>query len=196
LRFPPLNRGGCQVLGCESRPPIGEAATDHAFDDQICALPVVHVAGVVAQIELAAVAAKVGFAKVVIGADHAALEDREEVFGGVGVLEAARGDVFAGRVIDNRVTVKLAAHAGVNGGLVGHEVRGTVNVGHDQPAQVLGIDVGNVERAGLTVALDKGDNGLLRGRLAVGAVLSLAANIGFIGLTTVLGPPRGPFPSA
>jgi len=37
-------------------------------------------------------------------------------------------------------------------------VRGAVDVGHDQRADVLGVDVGNVERTGEAIALDKGDN--------------------------------------
>ena len=59
---------------------------------------VVQLAGVVAEIELCGVAAKVRFREVMVGADHAALEDREEVFDRIGVLEAARGDIFAGAV--------------------------------------------------------------------------------------------------
>ena len=45
-----------------------------------------------------AVAAKVCFAHVVIRADHAALENGEEVFGGVAVLEATSGHIFLGAV--------------------------------------------------------------------------------------------------
>jgi len=168
-------------------PPIGEAATLATLEDQGGALAIVHVAGVVAQIELGAVAAKVCFTHVVIGADHAALEDGEEIFGGVAVLEAARGDVFLGAVVHDRVTVELFAHAVIDRAFIGHEVRGAVDVGHDQSANVLGIDVGNVERTGVTVALDKGDNSLLGGRLASGAVLGLAANIGFIGFDNLVG---------
>jgi hypothetical protein len=49
----------------------------------------------------------VSLAHVVIGADHAALEDREEVFGGVGVLEATGGDVLAGAFALTLATWKL-----------------------------------------------------------------------------------------
>ena len=55
-------------------------------------------AGVVAQIEPMAVAAKVRVAQVVRGADHAALDDREGVFDRMGVLDAAGGDMLAGAV--------------------------------------------------------------------------------------------------
>ena len=96
-------------------PPIGEAATLATFEDQGSALAVVQFAGVVAKVELGTVAAKVGLAHVVVGADHAALENGEEVFDRVAVLEATCGDIFPGAVIDGAVTVKFATSAGVNG---------------------------------------------------------------------------------
>lgn len=51
-------------------------------------------------------------AHVVIGADHATLEDREEVFGGVGVFEALGRDILASAVIDRAVTVKTRDRGG------------------------------------------------------------------------------------
>jgi len=50
----------------------------------------------------------------VIGADHAALEDREEVFGGVGVLEPASGDVLFLAVVHDAVPVDLASKADID----------------------------------------------------------------------------------
>ena len=44
-----------------------------------------------------------------------------------------------------------------------------------------------MERTGATVALDKGNNGLLGGGLAGGAIAGLAADIGFIGLDNAIG---------
>ena len=88
-------------LGGEAiNPPIGQATAYSALQDGRSALAIVHIAGVVAQIELGTVAAKVRLAHMVIGADHAALENREEVFGGVAVLEAAKGYLFASAVIN------------------------------------------------------------------------------------------------
>src|SRR5690606_17854154 len=138
-------------------------------------------AGVVSKIEFGTVTAKVRFAHVVVGADHAALEDGEEIFGGVGVLEAARGDVFASAVIDLAVAVELAAHALIDRALVRHKVRGAIDVRDNERANVLGVDVGDMEGTGVAVTLDKGDNSLLGSGLAGGAVLGLAADIGFIG---------------
>ena len=93
-----------------------------AHEGCIGANRVIVLAGVVAEIELCGLAGKVRFAHKVLGADDAALEDREEVFDCVAVLEAAGGDVFAGAVVDGAVTVKLAANACVNAAFVGHEI--------------------------------------------------------------------------
>ena len=63
------------VLGGEAvNPPIGQATANATLQDQRSALPIVHVAGVVAQIKFGTVAAKVRFAHVMISADYAALE--------------------------------------------------------------------------------------------------------------------------
>ena len=170
------------VLGGEPvNPPIGQATANAALQDQCSALPVVHIAGVVAQIELGTVAAKVRLTHMVIGANYTAFENGEEVFSGVAVLETARCDILAGAVVDRAVPVKFAAHAGVDRAFVGHKVRGAVNVGHDQSANVLGIDVGDMEAAGFAIALDKRHDCLFGCRLAGGAVTGLAADIGFVG---------------
>ena len=72
------------TLGGESiNPPIGQALALGSFERKRSALPIRHSASIVTEVELAAVAAKVRLAHVVISADHAALEDREEVFSSV-----------------------------------------------------------------------------------------------------------------
>ena len=96
--------------------------------------------------------------------------------------EAAHADILFLRVNDRGVARELAADAGIDHALVRHEVRGAVNVGNDQAAKVLRVDVGDVEAANVALALDQSDNGLLGRGLAGGAVLGLAADIGFIGL--------------
>jgi hypothetical protein len=111
----------CSVLGCVS-PPIGEALASGTEKGCVSAHSVVLLAGVVAKVELCGVAGKVRFAHVVIGADHATLEDREEVFDRVAMLETAGGDVFLRAMVDLAVTAELAANAGVNGAFVGHEI--------------------------------------------------------------------------
>src|SRR3546814_17833576 len=102
-------------------PPLGKGLTFDAAKGLVCTRGVSDLAGVATEIKLGTVAGQMGFAHVVICSDHAALEDREEVFDRVGVLEAARGDVLAGAVVDGAVSVKLAANAGVDATFVGHQ---------------------------------------------------------------------------
>ena len=147
-------------------------------------------AGVVAKVELGTVAAKVSLAHVVIGANHTALEDGEEVFSGVGVVEHA-AHIFLGAVVHRAVVGELAAYLGVDGAFVGQQGAGAVDVGDDKGANVLGIDIGDMERAGATVTLHQCDNGFLLGRLTGGTVPGFAAHIGFIGLYGALGTTKG-----
>jgi hypothetical protein len=142
---------------------------------------VVQQARVVAEIELCGVAAKVRFREVVIGSDHAALEDRKEVFGGVAVLPTARGDILLRAVVDLAVVGELATDADIDRRFVGHESRRAINVSDQQRAKGFGGDVGDVERANLPVTLDQCDNGFLGLHGACGAVLLLPADIGFVG---------------
>ena len=104
MRGVPIWRNVTAILGGELvNPPIGQALAFHALEGDGSTVRVVKGAGVVAEVELPAVAAKVGFREVVIGSDHATLEEGEEVFGGVGVLEAARGHILLDGVIDDAV---------------------------------------------------------------------------------------------
>ena len=95
-----------------------------------------------------------GFAHVVIGSNHAALESREEDFGCVAVLEATRGDLFLRAMIDRAVTVKFTSYSRVNVAFISHQVRRTVYVGDDQSAQVFCRDVGDVRAANLPVTFN------------------------------------------
>ena len=63
---------------------------------------------------------QMGLAGVVIHADDAPLEDREEIFGGVGMLEPAIGDIFLRAVIDLVVRAELATNLGIDGAFIGH----------------------------------------------------------------------------
>ena len=91
-------------------------------------------------------------AHVVVGADIAALEDREEVLGGVGVIEAT--DILIVRVNDAAMGGELTPDIAVKGEVVGHEVRRAIDVREEQRTKVAKPDVGNMKRAGATVALD------------------------------------------
>ena len=76
MRGSPNETTNGAILGGEFiSPPIGQALALHALQDDASAVAVAHGAGVIAKVELAAVAAQVSLAHVVVGADHAALED-------------------------------------------------------------------------------------------------------------------------
>ena len=180
-RSPNSTTGGVNLGGEFISPPIGEALAFHALQNDAGAVAVAHGAGVVTKVELAAVATQVSLAHVVIGANDAALEDREEVFSGVAVLEPAVGDIFLGAVIDDRVTGELATDAGIDGAFVAHKVGRSIDVGNDQAANVLGVDVGDMKAADVAFTLDQREDGFLGFHGAGSAIALLAANKGFIG---------------
>src|SRR3546814_9075450 len=108
------------------RRPIGQTLADNATQDRVGALFVSVGLGGIAEVEFGQVAVHVGLAHMMIGADHAALQDREEVFSGVGMrLTLAE---LAASV--ERVTVagELAVNGPVVASFVSHERRGAVHV--------------------------------------------------------------------
>src|SRR3546814_14516530 len=99
-----------------------------------------------------------------IGADHAALQDREEVFSGVGMrLTLAELAASVERVA---VAGELAANGPVVASFVRHERRGAVHAGYANRADVVRGDIGKVEGGGAIVAEHKRNNLILRSGLA------------------------------
>lgn len=127
----------------------------------------------------------------VIRADDAALEYREEVFSGVAVLVAAKAGELLYAVIDRIVSAELATDTLIDRAFVGHKVGAAVNVGNQQGADVLCVDIGNVEAADMTFTFDQRDNGFLGGGDTVSAVTGLAAHIGFIGFYNAAATAKG-----
>ena len=81
-----------------TNPPIGEALAFDAFHKLLHAHSVGEAKGgaaIVAEIEFGKVTVQVGFAAMLIDADHAALENREHVLDGVGVDQ---GIAFEARI--------------------------------------------------------------------------------------------------
>jgi hypothetical protein len=100
------------------RPPIGEALAPDAAKGLIGALGISTVPVVVAEIELAGVAAQMRFADMVINADDAALEDGEEILDRVRVPATGLA-VLARAVVDRLMLPELLASLGVCRGNAG-----------------------------------------------------------------------------
>lgn len=65
--------------------------------------------------------------------DHPALEDAEKPFNRIGVRAAA--DIFTGAVLDGEVVFELFANRAVDGGLVGVQPGGRVDLHLEDRAQ-------------------------------------------------------------
>ena len=128
-----------------------------------------------------AVAAKVRFAHMVICADHAALEYRKEVFSGVAVLVTAKAGELLCAVVDRIVSAKFTTDALIDRAFIRYKVGGAVNIGNEQSADVLCVDVSDMKAADMTFTLHKGNNCLLGSGTAVSEVTGFTAYIGFIG---------------
>src|SRR3546814_17163646 len=72
-------------------------------------------------------------------------------------------------------------------GFVCHERGSAIDVRNERRADGVGVDIGDVERAGAATALDECDNFFLLGGLAAKAVALLAADKGFVGLDNLAG---------
>ena len=107
--------------GLESiNPPIGWALADCALQGHRSAFPVGDGAGIVTEVKFSTVARQVRFAHMVIGSDHAALQNGKEVFNRVAMLEAPGVNILAGTVIDRAVSGELAPDAGIDHAFVCH----------------------------------------------------------------------------
>ncbi len=85
------------------------------------------------------------------------------------------------------VAGELAADVVVEAGVVGAEMRRAVSIRHQCSANVRVVDVGDVELAGATAALNERDDFLLRRDLAGQAVVFVAADIGFVAFDHLAG---------
>lgn len=124
---------------------------------------------------------KMTLTAVLIDALHAALEDREITFDGVGGDIAAHPLVFA--VIDALVASEVTGlvHVFVPAGLVGHHVGVVLDVGADDRDQSADGRAVHVEAAGRSAALDKGQYDVAAVRAATGLrTVLLAADDGLV----------------
>lgn len=123
----------------------------------------------------------------VIGADHAALEDGEEVFSGVAVRKPLVADVLLLAVVDGGVGAHFKADLLIHAAFVGHQVSLAVHVCDDKGANVFRVEIGDMEATDVAFALDQRDNDLLFRDFAPSAVLRLTADVGFIGFDDARG---------
>lgn len=103
------------------------------------------------------------FVALVIGADHATLEDAEEVLGGVRCLPI-RADILATTAPtmgDGLVHGKLLAGYLVELAFVGMQFLGARNIGNENFADALGGRLADMNRTGFAVRLNKSHDLLL-----------------------------------
>jgi hypothetical protein len=133
----------------------------------------------VAEVELGQIPLQMGFADVEVAAKNAALQDGEVAFHGVGVDFAP--DIFLGRMVHGLVAGEGSA-VGVDVGLIGHEAAVWVNVPSNDRCEIGRGHAGDMKTADFAAAPNEGHNGAFGWNVAEGAVFSLAANVGLVGL--------------
>lgn len=99
------------------------------------------------------------FGAMLIGATHAALEDRKVAFDGVGMHVAA--NVFLAGMLDGLMVCKVRRHAGIEAAFVGIEDALAGNVVGNESGNVFLGRAGNMEGANRTVPLNQADHGAL-----------------------------------
>jgi len=161
---------------------VGQPPALSAFERQRGALHVVNAQPfpvAVSEIELAQIAVQVRFADVLVHAVHAAFEDREETFDGVGMGVTAH--VLIGAVLDGVVRGEVPADGDERRFLIGHELALGRSVAAEYRVQAIGADVRHVEGTSTAVALDQRQNRPHVAGAGVNLGPSLAANIGQVG---------------
>ena len=141
---------------------IGQPLPDDALDSSLGTLFIIDAqrrAVVVPEIKLGEIAMKMLFADVLINAIDTTLQDREEVFCGVGGCVAAH--VLISRVIDSAVAGEPLANLPIHSAFVGPQVRGFVDTGFQDRPQVRGIHLRYVARTDTAIAFNQRYNRLL-----------------------------------
>lgn len=138
----------------------------------------------VPEIELVQIAMQVGFADVLIHAVHAAFEDREEAFDGIGGDDpfALAAYVFVRSVFDGSVRGKVPADAGEHATFIGHEIAFRRSVAAQDRVNVLAAHGRHVERPDAAVPLDQREDRIHMAVAVADFGFGLAADIGEIRL--------------
>ena len=149
----------------------------------ISALHVVHAqlgAVAVAEVELSHVAVEVLLAAMLVDALHAALEHAVEALDGVRVGQTAH--ILTLAVAGVVVSGKVLAEGGILAGFVGHHMRAGRHVRLDDRQKVGRRSALDVEGAGRTATLHKGQNRVLVGVTAMLRHVLLLADEGLVNL--------------
>jgi hypothetical protein len=100
--------------------------------------------------------------------------------------EAAELHILVRRVVDGVVASELLTNGSIDSAFIGHERAGLVGMFIEDFLDLLAGNVGDTERAGAAIALDKGNDGFLGCGLFVSAVLRLSADVAFVGFNDLV----------
>jgi len=173
-------------------PPIREAFAFDALEGDHGTHVVIDAeadAVVVAEIELREITVQMVLAAMLIDALHAALEDGEVAFDGVGVDIAT--DILISAVVDALMVCKLAAKLCLDTALIGHQAAFTADIVANDRRNGSDARMVNMERAQTTLALDKAENGALVSKAALHRNALAATDIGFVGFDDFAGTANG-----
>jgi hypothetical protein len=146
---------------------------------------------VISEVKFAQITVQVGFGDVLVNTVDATLENAEIALDAVGGDKRSSGalaDVFLLAVIDGAVRSEVVADKSVVVGFIGHQVALKRDVAGHDAAQIVGPDVGHVERTNLAAALDQRHDGLFLGGRQEGLAGRFAADIGFVHFHNPIGP--------
>jgi hypothetical protein len=166
---------------------IGQALALHTEERAISPFQIINSESdsiVVSEIELGGVTVQMSLGDVEITAVDSALQDREIIFGSVGVPEIG-ADVFLGAVVHRAVAGELPTDGPVNRAFIGHQIAGAIYIrDHDRSESLCGY-VRDVEAADPAIALDQRQHCGLRRDLAF-AVCGLATDESLVALDNLI----------
>jgi hypothetical protein len=184
---------------------VREALAHDSFRRALGAFHVVHAkpnAIVIPEIEFGQVAVQVFFLAVLVDAFHAALENREVAFGGIGVnghglaarkhFDVGIADVLFVTVVDRVMHAEPLSGLGVPASLIGHEHVFLGDVGPEHFAKGAAGGAVDMEAAGRTATLDEGQDDVLMATAGAGLGHALyPPEVGFIRFHDLASPAHG-----
>jgi hypothetical protein len=184
-----LRRGLERRIACldETRRRIGQPLTLDADESAISPSYIIDTQRdpvVVPEVELGGVPMQMGLGDVEVTAVDPALEDREVIFGGVGVPEIG-ANVFLRAVVDRAMPGKLPPDRPIDGAFVSHQITGLIHVRGDDRLQGLGGNIRDAEAPDSSVAFNQREYRRLRRNLAF-PVRGFAADKSFVAFNNLI----------